>query len=49
MRFTGEKEKMGEFVNPPWINVAGWTVTLLIIALNVKLLWDMAAGLFGGK
>jgi len=49
MRFTGEKEKMGEFVNPPWIKVAGWTVTLLIIALNVKLLWDMAAGLFGGK
>ncbi len=49
MRFTGEKEKMGEFVNPPWIKVAGWTVTLLIIALNVKLLWDMAAGFFGGK
>jgi manganese transport protein len=49
MRFTGERAKMGEFVNPPWIKFAGWTVTLLIIGLNVKLLWDMAAGFVGGK
>ncbi|HVT74296.1 MAG TPA: Nramp family divalent metal transporter [Lacunisphaera sp.] len=47
MRFTGERAKMGEFVNPRWINVLGWTVTLAIIALNVKLLLDLA-GLTGG-
>ena len=40
MRFTGEKEKMGEFLNPWWIKVLGWAVTLTIIALNLKLLFD---------
>lgn len=40
MRFTGERAKMGEFVNPPWVKVLGWTATMLIIILNVKLLFD---------
>ena len=47
MRFTGEKSKMGEFVNPRWIKLLGWTVTLVIIGLNVKLLLDIA-GVTGG-
>src|SRR6202790_3380361 len=42
MRFTGERAKMGEFVNPWWIKLLGWTVTLVIIGLNVKLLLDLA-------
>ncbi|MEN9661241.1 MAG: hypothetical protein RL324_190 [Verrucomicrobiota bacterium] len=42
MRFTGEKAKMGEFVNPWWIKALGWTITLVIIGLNVKLLLDIA-------
>lgn len=42
MRFTGERAKMGEFTNPPWVKVIGWTITLLIIILNVKLLLDIA-------
>ena len=36
--FTGEKAKMGEFVNPPWIKVLAWTVAVFIAALNVWLL-----------
>jgi manganese transport protein len=40
MRFTGEKAKMGEFVNPPWISVLGWITALVIILLNIKLLID---------
>lgn len=40
MRFTGDRAKMGEFVNPWWIKALGWTITLLIITLNVKLLVD---------
>jgi manganese transport protein len=47
MRFTGEKSKMGEFVNPWWIKLLGWTITLVIIGLNVKLLLDIS-GLTGG-
>ncbi len=43
MRFTCEKAKMGEFVNPPWITILGWTTTVIIITLNVKLLFDSFA------
>jgi manganese transport protein len=45
MRFTCEKSKMGAFVNPLWITILGWTTAGLIIALNVKLLFDMFAPL----
>jgi manganese transport protein len=40
MRFTGEKVKMGEFVNPFWIKILGWTTAMIIIILNLKLLFD---------
>jgi manganese transport protein len=40
MRFTGERAKMGEFVNPVWIKALGWTCAVLIIGLNVKFLGD---------
>jgi manganese transport protein len=43
MRFTGEKAKMGEFHNPLWIKIVGWTVAMIIISLNVKLLFDIFA------
>ena len=41
MRFTGDRTKMGQFVNPVWVKIAGWTITLVIITLNVKLLCDI--------
>jgi manganese transport protein len=40
MRFTGERAKMGEFVNPLWIKLLGWTCAGVIIVLNMKLLFD---------
>ena len=40
MRFTGEKAKMGQFVNPIWIKILGWATASIIIALNLKLLMD---------
>ena len=45
--FTGDRRKMGEFVNPPWLRFTAWTVTLIIVVLNLKLLLDFA-GLTGG-
>src|SRR5476649_2682844 len=48
MRFTGERAKMGEFVNPWWIKLLGWGITLAIIGLNLKLLLDLA-GVTGGN
>jgi manganese transport protein len=47
MRFTGERAKMGEFVNSWWLKLLGWGTTLVIIGLNAKLLLDIA-GLTGG-
>ncbi len=47
MRFTGDRTKMGEFVNPWWIKLVGWSITLVIIGLNVRLLLD-TAGFTGG-
>jgi manganese transport protein len=46
MRFTDDKIKMGEFVNPLWIKITGWFIALLIIGLNVKFLVDFASGIF---
>jgi manganese transport protein len=40
LRFTDEKAKMGEFVNPLWIRILGWSCAVVIIGLNVKFLWD---------
>ena len=36
--FTGDKRKMGEFVNRPWLKVAAWTVAVFIAGLNGWLL-----------
>jgi manganese transport protein len=43
MRFTSERAKMGPFANGRTIQAIGWAVTLVIITLNVKLLFDMFA------
>ncbi|MGI8556180.1 MAG: Nramp family divalent metal transporter [Pyrinomonadaceae bacterium] len=40
VRFTGDKAKMGEFVNPLWCKILAWTVAVVIAALNVWLLWE---------
>src|SRR5216110_1124279 len=40
MRFTSEKAKMGDFANPVWIKILGWTTASIIIVLNMKLLLD---------
>jgi manganese transport protein len=38
--FTGNREKMGRFVNPGWIKALAWTSAAIIVILNVKLLVD---------
>jgi manganese transport protein len=37
--FTSDKKKMGEFVNKKWVKMLAWSVTTLIVILNVYLLW----------
>lgn len=40
MRFTGQKNRMGEFVNSIWTKIIGWSLTIIIIALNAKMVLD---------
>ncbi|HZG07587.1 MAG TPA: Nramp family divalent metal transporter [Allosphingosinicella sp.] len=41
VKFTSDRTKMGKFVNPAWLKTAAWTISAVIIALNLKLLWDV--------
>jgi manganese transport protein len=36
--FTGDRRKMGEFVNPRWLQVLAWIAAVVIAGLNVWLL-----------
>ena len=38
--FTSSRKKMGEFVNPIWVKVLAWATAGIIVALNVKYLFD---------
>jgi len=42
--FTGDKLKMGQFVNPGWMNLLGWVLAGIIVVLNTILLWQTFAG-----
>ncbi|MDF7813015.1 Nramp family divalent metal transporter [Hymenobacter sp. YC55] len=42
--FTGSKDKMGVFVNRPWVQITAWIVSGIIIALNAYLLYETFFG-----
>jgi manganese transport protein len=42
--FTSDKAKMGQFVNPAWMNVSGWASAAIIAVLNAILLWQTFTG-----
>jgi manganese transport protein len=44
VQFTSDRTKMGEFVNPVWLKLAAWTVSAVIVALNLKLLVNFVFG-----
>ncbi len=44
VRFVSDRRTMGAFVIPRWAVVLSWSVTGLILVLNVKLLYDTAFG-----
>jgi manganese transport protein len=39
VKFTGDRRKMGEFVNARWVSVIAWTMAAAIIVFNAELLW----------
>jgi len=44
VRFTSERAKMGEFVNPRWLKVLAYSVAFVIASLNAWLLLRIAQG-----
>jgi len=38
VRLASSKDLMGEFANPAWLRIAGWTSTVAIVAINVLLI-----------
>jgi manganese transport protein len=44
VRFTSERAKMGEFVNPPWLKALAYTVATVIASLNAWLLFQTVRG-----
>ena len=44
VQFTSEREKMGEFVNKPWVTALAWVTAAAIILLNALLLFLILRG-----
>jgi manganese transport protein len=42
--FTGDRKRMGEFVNARWLQALAWTTAVVIAGLNVWLLIETALG-----
>jgi manganese transport protein len=40
--FTGDRQKMGDFVIAPWVRVLAWCIAFVIAVLNVWLLYQTA-------
>ncbi len=40
--FTSDRSKMGEFVNARWLTLMAWTIAVVIAALNLWLLFQIA-------
>src|SRR5690348_15599488 len=45
VRFTSDREKMGQFVNAPWLKVTAYAAAVLIAGLNGWLLVQIARGI----
>ena len=44
VRFTSDRFKMGEFVNPWWLAALAWVVAVIIASLNAWLLIQTGRG-----
>ena len=42
--FTADNRKMNGLPAPRWLTHAAWLITVIIVALNLKLIWDVATG-----
>jgi manganese transport protein len=43
IHFTSDKRKMGDFANRMWVKILAWTVAIIIVGLNVRLVYASLA------
>ncbi len=48
MAITSNRTRMGEFANPVWVQVIGYSICTLISALNIYLLWGIIGPVWVG-
>jgi len=44
VQFTSDRTKMGALASPGWLKALAWAIAALIVALNLKLLFDVMSG-----
>lgn len=44
VRFVSQRRLMGDLVPPRWLGATAWVIAALLVALNVKLLFDTVTG-----
>ena len=47
IHFTSDPRKMGVFANRTWIKISAWSIAVVIVALNLKLVFDALSGWLG--
>ena len=43
VHFVSDRRRMGSFVVARWVSLLAWAIATLIVALNLKLIWDTVA------
>jgi len=49
IHFTSDTKKMGVFANRTWVKVVAWSIAAIIVALNLKLVFDELSGWLGSS
>ena len=44
--FTASRAKLGDLATPRWLSVLAGLIAVIIIGLNMKLIYDVATGVF---
>ncbi len=44
VKFTGDKKIMGKFVNRTWVKILAWSVSAIIVVLNLFLIYQTFMG-----
>ncbi|HGG04308.1 MAG TPA: divalent metal cation transporter [Aliiroseovarius sp.] len=42
--FTANRDKMNGLPAPRWLTIAAWVITIIVVTLNLKLIFDVATG-----